>query len=295
MVAPFSNWKNASCVFAHQELKNCKMGYIKSIDGDVWEPHRPMCISGHIHERQKVGDNVLYPGSVLSHAFGSDNQGISKFTFSGNPKQMSEERVDIGLEKQSIIYEDVTNIENIPKEKLVIKNKPCLSEESKDIKEFKKTKEYTHLKEKGIKVTFKVSTTPHEKSANIEGVAPFSVILNGLVEKECDPELEKDFSQIKGKQCQHTWVNDRDDSYAESINQFPSFQTNCRQIYDHVKDCPVCQKIFMGIGGGGGGGSIRSSTTYPFSYERGDIIEIPMKFIVIVLVVILLIFLFKNK
>lgn len=196
-------WKDCACVFAHQEVKNCKMGCIRSMDGDVWEEGWPMLVSGHIHERQNVGDNVLYPGSVLNHAFGSDNQGISKLTFRDNV--MSEERVDIGLEKKSIIYEDVTKVEDIPKEKLVVQNKLCLSGEPKDIKAFKKTKEYTDLKKKGIKVTFKVTASEDRQSTEdgcaangtVKTAVPFSVILNELIANERDHDLEKDFTQIK--------------------------------------------------------------------------------------------------
>lgn len=195
-------WKDSVCVFAHQEIKNCKMGFIRSIDGDVWEAGWPMLVSGHIHERQNVGDNVLYPRSVLNHAFGADNQGISKLTFTGGI--MSEERIDIGLVKKSIIYEDVTKVEDIPKEKLVIQNKLCLSGEPKDIKAYKKTKEYTDLKKKGIKITFKVIAasandvvTDDKRTCGAKTAVPFSVILTELITNERDHDLEKDFTQIK--------------------------------------------------------------------------------------------------
>jgi DNA repair exonuclease SbcCD nuclease subunit len=194
-------WRDTACVFAHQEVKNCKMGCIRSMDGDVWDAEWPMLVSGHIHERQTVGNNVLYPGSVLNHAFGSDNQGISKLTFTD--KVMSEERVDIGLEKKSIIYEDVTKVEDIPKDKLVVQNKLCLSGEPKDIKAFKKTKEYANLKKRGIKVTFKITTATEEAmtidggAVDVKAAVPFSVILNKLIANERDHDLEKDFAQIK--------------------------------------------------------------------------------------------------
>lgn len=187
-------WKTAACVFAHQEVRNCKMGCIRSIDGDTWDAEWPMLVSGHIHERQNVGDNVLYPGSVLNHAFGSDNQGISKLTFRGGV--MSEERVDIGLQKKNIIYENVTKMANIPKEKIAVHNKLCLSGEPKDIKAFKKTKEYTDLKKKGIKVTFKVTTVTNTDVTS-KAAVPFSVILSELISSERDHDLEKDFTQIK--------------------------------------------------------------------------------------------------
>jgi DNA repair exonuclease SbcCD nuclease subunit len=192
-------WKTSLCVFAHQEIKDCKMGCIRSIEGDTWNAEWPMLVSGHIHERQNVGNNVLYPGSVLNHAFGSDNQGISKFTFTGGV--MSEERIDICLEKKSIIYENVTNVENIPKEKLIVRNKLCLIGELKDIEAYKNTKEYNDLKKKGVKVTFKITKSveniKNTGDTNEKVDVPFSVILNELIVNENDNDLEKDFSMIK--------------------------------------------------------------------------------------------------
>jgi len=187
-----NNWKNADCIFAHQEIKNCKMGCIKSIDGDEWDVTWPMLISGHIHERQQIGLNVLYPGSALNHAFGSDNQGISKFIFTEGT--MKEETIDINLDKKSIIYENVTNIENIPSEKLIVQNKLCLSGEQKDIQSFKKSQKYNNLITAGIKVTFKL--TKMEKNTT-ESAVPYLVILNELIAKENDRDLEKDFFKIK--------------------------------------------------------------------------------------------------
>jgi DNA repair exonuclease SbcCD nuclease subunit len=188
-------WKKSTCIFAHQEMKDCKMGCIRSIDGDQWDATWPMLVSGHIHERQNVGDNVLYPGSAINHAFGSDNQGISKLHFEAGI--MNEECIDIGLKKKSIIYEDVTKVDNISKDKLQIQNKLCLSGESKDIKSFKKTKEYADLRSKGIKISFKISDNRIIKKYTPNRSVPFSAIVDQLIENEHDRDLEKDFLQIK--------------------------------------------------------------------------------------------------
>jgi len=64
----FPAWQNYDIIFAHQEIKGCKMGIIKSIEGDVWEDSYPLLVSGHIHDRQFVGKNVFYPGSTLNHS-----------------------------------------------------------------------------------------------------------------------------------------------------------------------------------------------------------------------------------
>jgi DNA repair exonuclease SbcCD nuclease subunit len=188
-------WKKATCVFAHQEIMNCKMGCINSIKGDEWGAEWPMLVSGHIHDRQYVGKNVLYPGSAINHAFGSNNQGISKLIFENGV--MSEDLVDIGLEKKNIIYEKITNIDDITKDKLIPRNKLCLTGELKDIKAFKQTKEYSNLKKKGIKVTFRMSDVGDVIKTGVKVVVPFSVILNEMISNERDIDLEKDFLQIK--------------------------------------------------------------------------------------------------
>lgn len=59
-----------SCVFAHQEFRNAKMGCFLSEEGDVWDDFDPMVISGHIHQRQDLQPNIHYTGSCLQHAYG---------------------------------------------------------------------------------------------------------------------------------------------------------------------------------------------------------------------------------
>lgn len=194
-------WKSVDCIFAHQEIRGCKMGYIDSLDGDVWERDWPMLISGHIHERQRLKENVLYPGSVLNHAFGSDNQGVSIFTFSRG-EDVKEDCVDLGLEKKMIVYDSVENFSNIPQEKIHVRNKLHLSGKIEEVKAFKSSKEYADLKSKGIKVVFKLMTDEQEnvKSVQIgEKVVPFSSILEDFIKEKNDPELENDFLHISRK------------------------------------------------------------------------------------------------
>jgi DNA repair exonuclease SbcCD nuclease subunit len=189
------DWKTSTCIFAHQEIKNCKMGCIESQDGDVWLNEWPMLISGHIHDRQKIGANVLYPGSALNHAFGSDNQGISKFSFDFEGK-MEEQRIAIGLMKKKVIYKDVNEFQTIQKENLVVQNKLCLSGELKDIKAFKKSKEFKGLMQKRIKVAFKIKPQPQQQVEK-KNISTFTELLEDLIKNEQDHDLEKDFAQIK--------------------------------------------------------------------------------------------------
>jgi DNA repair exonuclease SbcCD nuclease subunit len=58
------DWKTGvSAIFAHQELYGCKEGSIMSVAGDRWQDTYPAVISGHIHQAQRVGTNILYVGT----------------------------------------------------------------------------------------------------------------------------------------------------------------------------------------------------------------------------------------
>lgn len=196
------DWKKSTCIFAHQEIKNCKMGAIISTEGDNWNLNWPMLISGHIHERQYVQKNVLYPGSAINHAFGNDNQGLSIFSFTDN-KILSETKIDIGLAKKSIIYKNINTLDTIQLQTLTKHNKLSLEGEFKDIAAFKKSKTYKELIDKQIKIVFrKIDETKLKTNLNVEEqvvpqITPFGNILLNLISEEIDEELKKDFQYIK--------------------------------------------------------------------------------------------------
>ena len=69
-------WTDATCIWAHQEFYGCKMGAIVSVEGDKWDLHSPLVISGHIHSKQRPQENVYYSGSAMQHAFGESEKNI---------------------------------------------------------------------------------------------------------------------------------------------------------------------------------------------------------------------------
>lgn len=84
-------WTTASCIFAHQEFRGCKMGAISSETGDEWSTALPQVISGHIHEKHRPQSNIYYPGSV------SDTQAVVVFhldrdTYSEHPVRLDVQR-----------------------------------------------------------------------------------------------------------------------------------------------------------------------------------------------------------
>lgn len=197
------NWqKDVQAIFAHQEIFGCKMGAISSTLGDEWKEEWPMLISGHIHERQKVGKNVIYPGSSINHSYGSNNQGIFTFTFSQN--NMVETFIDLNFEKKRILYsslDDIVNLEQKLKkqkstQKLTTVN---ISGNTNNIKVFKKSKQFNELVQYAC---IRFTCTDSKLPKTDEKDSPFWEILTQLIADCKDPELEKDFTSVK-TQCQH--------------------------------------------------------------------------------------------
>lgn len=56
-------------VFAHQEFEGCAISKLGA-GADEWPVDYPLCISGHIHDYEKVGHNIIYPGTPFCHNFG---------------------------------------------------------------------------------------------------------------------------------------------------------------------------------------------------------------------------------
>ena len=94
---------NISCIFAHQEFKGAQMGAMTSVDGDTWSVNNPYIISGHIHDRQNLQENVLYVGTPIQHSFGDNpNKTISYFNFRSHTYRI-EERINLGLIRRSTV------------------------------------------------------------------------------------------------------------------------------------------------------------------------------------------------
>ena len=164
------NWRDAQCIFAHQEFKGCKMGAIISEEGDVWPESYPQVISGHIHSNQRPQDNVYYPGAAMQHAFGeSDRNIIPCLRFVGGEIDINE--VDLGLPRKKIVYVNMDSVDEYKHEeqqKTDDKIKLTLSGSLEEFKAFKKTKKYKKMVEDGVKVIFKPKKIRKEKRSEGE-------------------------------------------------------------------------------------------------------------------------------
>ncbi len=139
------DWKNAFCIFAHQEFKGCKMGAIVSSDGDEWDINYPMVISGHIHDHQRPQENIYYIGASIQNSFGDQTSPRLLWV---TPKSYIE--LDLCLPKKKTIYAslDQLPIQQIEQDldtpdtdmvRIVVK---CDYEQ---FKIFTKTQQYEHL------------------------------------------------------------------------------------------------------------------------------------------------------
>jgi DNA repair exonuclease SbcCD nuclease subunit len=195
-------WKDAHCIFAHQEFFGCKMGAIISVEGDKWSLDYPNVISGHIHSHQKPQKNIFYPGSAMQHAFGESSKNIiAHLTFtSSNKTQYELEEIDLELPRKKIVYMDVENIDEYVLPETEDKIKITVSGCYDDFKALKKTKKYKKLIKDGIKVVFKPKQL-EQVEGELEGSekikeTTFTTILDEIINKAKDNYLFETYQLV---------------------------------------------------------------------------------------------------
>ena len=194
-------WKDASCIFAHQEFAGCKMGAIISVEGDKWPISYPHIVSGHIHSRQIPQENIYYTGSAMQHAFGESEKNIIAFLTFKDAKYDREE-IDLQLPRKKIVYMDVEDLDtyNVPESEDTLK--VTVSGNYDQFKALKKTKKYKNLLDKGVKVIFKPKKIKKEEENKNDdenttsGVSNFQTILGSIVNNQKDPYLVKAYELI---------------------------------------------------------------------------------------------------
>lgn len=102
-------------IFAHQEFGGADIGCIIS-EGEDYGKDMPLCISGHIHKYQCIGNNLVYVGTPFQHTFGEDiNKGLTIYTFGGGKIDQERFKIEnIGLKiNLTMSLEDFKNY-NVP-------------------------------------------------------------------------------------------------------------------------------------------------------------------------------------
>lgn len=150
-------WKEATCIFGHQEFKGCKMGSIISEEGDKWDEENPLVITGHIHDRQIPQKNIIYPGTPMQHSFGDTvKKTIGLFKFKND--EMNYEKIDLRLPRKITFTFELPEV-NVDKIIKKVNNRDSIKVILKGRKEqydtFRESKEYKKLEENGVRVMFK--------------------------------------------------------------------------------------------------------------------------------------------
>jgi DNA repair exonuclease SbcCD nuclease subunit len=187
------SWKDASCIFAHQEFKGCKMGAIISEDGDAWNTNLPFIVSGHIHSNQLLPIGVYYPGSAMQHAFGESDHNIIPILNFKNDTHVYKE-IDLGLSRKKIIYIDSNELEDFKIPTTDDEIRLTVSGTVEQFKSFKKSKKYKKMISNGIKIVYKskkkkIITTDTQET-------DFFKILKKLIDDEKNSELKSDWKNI---------------------------------------------------------------------------------------------------
>lgn len=189
------DWKNVKCIFAHQEFYGCKMGAILSEEGDKWESNWPLVVSGHIHSRQWIGDNVYYPGAGMQHAFGeSEKNVIPIITFDNDTHAIVEH--NLGLPRKKILYTDLETIGDLKIPETGDQIKVTVKGNYEEFKTFRKTKKYKDLSKKGVKIVYKHKKIKKSDNIEVKNKSDFYEILNELVNRTKDDFLISDYNYV---------------------------------------------------------------------------------------------------
>jgi DNA repair exonuclease SbcCD nuclease subunit len=188
-----AEWKTARTIFCHQEFYGCTMGAMPSVDGDKWDINSPFVISGHVHDKQRVQENIFYTGSSIQHAFGESYDKTITMCYLGNDIRL--EDIDLEMPKKKIIYMGMDQIDNFDYNKSSKnKIKITLSGTSEEFKTFRKSRKYKELVDQGVKIVYKNKIMLSDKT--ITRNETFQTILNRLVKEENNPEVYELYTDI---------------------------------------------------------------------------------------------------
>jgi DNA repair exonuclease SbcCD nuclease subunit len=211
-------WKTYSCIFSHVCISGASYGAITLTPegADVWKPEYPLLVSGHVHDTQYVGSNVIYTGASYQIQDGEDTD---KKLFVLGESQLTDDYYEVLIEQKipekianmivkyiSIEWEKPIKIPQMPlKGILRMKIKDYserktegkkwtrfeLSGKKEEIEEFKASRKFQKLKEEGV-VCFKVIKDKEEINEHLPQ-RKFMEIFTGMLTEE-----EKGFLQRIG-------------------------------------------------------------------------------------------------
>jgi DNA repair exonuclease SbcCD nuclease subunit len=194
------SWQNSTVIFCHQEFKGAQMGPFTSVDGDSWSENNPYIISGHIHDYQKLQNNILYIGTPIQHKFGDTcDKFIGFFIF--EPKKYTHdncsfEKIYLNIPKKKIIHLSTKEIDNFKIEpnieaKIII---TCQQNEIKNLNKNKKILSLTN--NNNAKVVYKtINPTYSNSTNNLHNEKFIKLLHNNIIN---DPKLLPLFNDLFG-------------------------------------------------------------------------------------------------
>ncbi len=182
------NWLNSKVIFAHQDFLGAKYGNQISTTGDEWNRKLPLVISGHIHDYQEIGKNIVYAGSPLQHAYDeSPIKSLSMVTV--DVKNIKQERIFLDvpiLWTYRITYDEIQSYvpPNLP---LHSEMKLVIQGTASEIKGLHKLTNVNEWRKKGIKIqpAIKIDTATKslmQDSSSSHVKKPFIQLLRDYLE-----------------------------------------------------------------------------------------------------------------
>lgn len=143
------NLSEVGNVFAHQEFRGAKMGNIQSSSDDVWNESMPLMVSGHVHDKQRVQDNLVYPGSPLCLTFADSLDKTVSIIENGVIRDVPVDCVKYVTTHIDLNHEYTDILKGINYNH---RNRVIVKGNISDIKSFRLSKDFKSLQKNGIAV-----------------------------------------------------------------------------------------------------------------------------------------------
>jgi len=206
---PLLNWKESRVIFAHQEFYGAIYEAGSSTEGDKWPLEYPLVISGHIHDYQRLQENILYVGTPIQHGYDDrHNKTISLLTFTTT--SWAEHRLTLDVKKKTIRHITVheVGIYQVPDDEI---SKIVISGTASEIKGINRHPAIKMWIDRGHKVTYKTLPNPSMGLSNslvAGGARPvlrFTDLLHSKLGKQPHliPLYQKVFSLNSGNSSGH--------------------------------------------------------------------------------------------
>ena len=176
-------WQESTCIFCHQEFKGAQMGAFTSVDGDDWAPESPYIISGHIHDYQKLQNNILYLGTPIQHSFGdAPNKKIAFVTFTGQINHHNDlmiEKIKLKMKLKKNIHLSPDQVDSYQLDHH-IQAKIIITGTLMETKLLFKNKKIEEWRKLGVKVVFKNKASNIPLTQHIANESFTSLLYNNI-------------------------------------------------------------------------------------------------------------------